>query len=228
MEQEYVLQQVLERYDVDNVRLTQHLSDLNSLNLDGEFVLALLRLFEEDTIAQREDFANFSLHTIVDYVQRTHKYYLCKKLPEIEQNIDLMQRDYADNHPLLNMLRQFYAAYKADLTKHIQLEERFVLPHIRLIATATEKGYDAAKFLALAKDYSLRTFIENHTDTEGDLQKVRNAILEYSPIATNTTLYRVLLTQLELFEKDLSVHAIIEDEVLIPFAIAMEDALLAK
>lgn len=228
MEQEYVLQQVLERYDVENVRLTYHLNDLNALNLDSSFVLALLRLFEEDTAIQREDFAGFSLHTIIDYVQRTHRYYLGKKLPEIEQSIDLMQRDYADSHPLLNMLRQFYTSYKADLAKHIQVEERYVLPHIRLIATATEKGYGAEEFLALAKDYSLRTFIENHTDTEGDLQKVRNAILEYSPIATNTTLYRVLLTQLELFEKDLSVHAIIEDEVLIPFAIAMEDTLLVK
>lgn len=228
MEQEYVLQQVLERYDVDNVRLTYHLNDLNTLSLDSKFVLELLRLFEDDAEAERENFTEFSLHTIVDYVQRTHKYYLGKKLPEIEQSIELMQRDYADNHPLLNILRQFYAAYKADLTKHIQLEERYVLPHIRLIATASEKGYNAAKFLELAKNYSLRSFIESHTDTEGDLQKVRNTILEYNPVATNTTLYRVLLTQLELFEKDLSVHAIIEDEVLIPFAIAMEDALLAK
>ena len=228
MEQEYVLQQVLERYDVDNVRLTYHLNDLNTLGLDSKFVFELLRLFEDDAEAERENFADFSLHTIVDYVQRTHKYYLGKKLPEIEQSIELMQRDYADNHPLLSILRQFYAAYKTDLTKHIQLEERYVLPHIRLIATASEKGYNAAKFLELAKDYSLRSFIESHTDTEGDLQKVRNTILEYSPVATNTTLYRVLLTQLELFEKDLSVHAIIEDEILIPFAIAMEDALLAK
>lgn len=228
MEQEFVLQQVLERYDVDNVRLTHHLSDLNTLNLDSNFVFALLRLFEEDTDAQREDFADFSLHTILDYIQRTHRYYLSKKLPEIEQSIELMLRDYSDNHPLLTVLRQFYTNYKNDLTKHIQTEERFVLPHIRLIATATEKGYDASKFQLLTKDYSLRAFIESHTDTEGDLQKVRDTILEYTPPSTNTTLYRVLLTQLELFEKDLSVHAIIEDEVLIPFAIAMEDALLAK
>lgn len=228
MEQEFVLQQVLERYDVDNVRLTHHLSDLNTLSLDNNFVLALLRLFEEDTIAQREDFADFSLHTILDYIQRTHRYYLSKKLPEIEQSIELMLRDYSDNHPLLTVLRQFYASYKADLTKHIQTEERFVLPHIRLIATATEKGYNAEKFQSLTKNYSLRAFVEGHTDTEGDLQKVRDTILEYTPPSTNTTLYRVLLTQLELFEKDLSVHAIIEDEVLIPFAIAMEDALLTK
>ena len=47
----------------------------------------------------------------------------------------------------------------------------------------------------------------------------------YNPPPANQMLYRTLLTQLELFEQDLHVHALMEEEVLIPKALIIETAL---
>jgi len=82
---------------------------------------------------------------------------------------------------------------------------------------------------ALTKNKNLTTptltveqFINQHHDTEKDLQEVRTAILHYSPPEGNQTLYRILLSQLQILEKDLAIHALIEDEVLLPRALALE------
>ena len=83
----------------------------------------------------------------------------------------------------------------------------------------------AEKYFACNKNYSLKTFVESHHDTEQDLSNVRNAILNYQPPATNQTPYRILITQLHAFEIDLSVHALIEDKVLIPRALQLEEKL---
>ena len=68
-------------------------------------------------------------------------------------------------------------------------------------------------------------FRSHHHDTELDLREVRRSILYYNPPATNQTPYRILLSQLEAFEKDLAVHALVEDKVLIPRAMKIEDDL---
>ena len=54
---------------------------------------------------------------------------------------------------------------------------------------------------------------------------MRNAILEYRPPITNQTPYRILISHLQAFEKDLFVHALIEDKVLIPRALQLEEKL---
>lgn len=77
-------------------------------------------------------------------------------------------------------------------------------------------------FFAATNNYSLQKFIDNHHDTEKDLSNVKEAILNYEPPESNQTPYRILLTQIDAFEKDLSVHALIEDSVLIPRALQLE------
>jgi len=54
---------------------------------------------------------------------------------------------------------------------------------------------------------------------------VRNTILSYQPPSTNQTPYRILITQLQAFERDLAVHALIEDRVLIPRTLQLEKKL---
>jgi regulator of cell morphogenesis and NO signaling len=78
----------------------------------------------------------------------------------------------------------------------------------------------------LAPAITIQEFIDQHHDTEKDLHEVRDAIQHYSPPEGNRTLYRILLSQLQVLEKDLAVHALMEDEVLLPRALALEKQVL--
>jgi regulator of cell morphogenesis and NO signaling len=83
-------------------------------------------------------------------------------------------------------------------------------------------------FLLARRDYSIDRFINEHHDTEDELKDIRQTIRLYDPPQTNASLYRILLSQLQAFEQDLYVHAHIEEEVLIPKALAMEKELNAQ
>ena len=97
-----------------------------------------------------------------------------------------------------------------------------LLPYVKkLNAFEREKFVDNQVFEELS-DFSLQFFIDSHSDTETDLFKVRNLILDYEPPTTNQTPYRILISQLHTFEKDLFLHAMIEDKVLIPRALSLE------
>lgn len=219
----YHMKHILERYDV---RHECTLSDLKNMGLNEKFVGTLVRLFEEDPGFHEDELNAYSLDTILDYVRRTHRYYLTKKLPEIGQSIELLLMDYSDSHPLLYVLRSFYLSYKADLAHHIGDEEKNLLPYISMLHRANSRA-NASAILFHTHAFSLRNFINLHADTENELSQIYETIRQYQPPATNQTPYRVLLTQLQVLEKDLAVHAVIEDRVLIPRALRLEEELAA-
>jgi len=216
------LQHILARYEVRNVQLVHHLTEMNDLQVDQQFIQTLLKMFEDDSCFPKEELEKHSLEIILDYIQRTHRFYLQKKLPEIEQSVEQLLANYDDQHPILPLLRNFYHNYKNDLTAHIRAEDQHLLPHIRVLLETEQEYFNPTVVAQKIKGYSLQQFIDTHEDTEGDLQAVRASIQQYQPIATNSTPYRILLSQLELFEQDLRVHALIEDQVLIPRALAIE------
>lgn len=213
------MRQVLARYTSPAHEMMYSYEELTRLGVNAEFVFALLEAFQDRKTFDVRAFDRFRLDVIVDYVRKTHRYYLDRKMPEIEQSIHLLLRAYPEAHPLLVILNEFYAFYRNHLNTHIEVEESQLLPYI----VHLEKVDDGkASFQAYPSAYSLSRFMVHHQDTEDDLADVRKAMLNYSPPPTNETLYRILLSQLEVLEKDLAVHALIEDEVLLPRAMALE------
>ncbi len=211
--------QILQRYNVSQAHnLIYTYEELRDLNITPEFILTLLDIFEDQSSFNASSFEKFTLEVIVDYLRKTHTYYQTKKLLEIEQSIHLLVNAYPQAHPMLLLLNTFYSDYKNHLNKHIEMEERELMPYIVNLERA-----------AVTKNKKLETptltveqFINQHHDTEKDLEEVRTAILNYSPPEGNQTLYRILLSQLQIFEKDMAIHALIEDEVLLPRALALE------
>ena len=226
MEIQSPLHQIMQRYymPVDRNLLYSY-EELKRTNIDQQFIYELLHTFEDVKSFSESDYRKFSLEVIIDYIRKTHHYYLAKKLCEIEQSISILLKDYSGSHPLLRILSNFFSGYTRDLTAHISIEEKQLLPYITslLAFDKGEIGYD--KYFAATESYSLKKFVDSHHDTEQDLSNVREAILNYQPPATNQTPYRILITQLQSFEMDLSVHALIEDNVLIPRALKLEEKL---
>jgi regulator of cell morphogenesis and NO signaling len=226
MEMQFPIYQILQRYQLPVDRnLLYSYEELQRTNIDQQFIYALLHTFEDEKTFSENQYQKFSLEIIIDYIRKTHKYYLTKKLCEIEQSIDILLADYSDSHPLLRILNNFFSEYTADLASHINIEERELLPYIDTLLKFEKDEAGTKEYLVATKRYSLKKFVEGHHDTEQDLSNIRNAILNYQPPTTNQTPYRILITQLHAFETDLSVHALIEDRVLIPRALQLEEKL---
>jgi regulator of cell morphogenesis and NO signaling len=207
-------QMLMQRYSLMRAQnLVYTYEELKELGIQPDFLLAMLEVFENPATFSKEKFDAFKLTVIIDYLKKTHAYYLHKKLLEIEQSIHLLAAAYPVAHPLLLLLDKFYLDYKTHLIHHIRVEENDLLPYIISLEnkSVTEKP-------AL----TVQGFIDQHHDTEKDLADVRKAMQHYSPPAGNETIYRILVSQLEVLEKDLAVHALMEDEVLLPRALALE------
>jgi regulator of cell morphogenesis and NO signaling len=224
MENNRSIKLVMERYRI-NKRYQPSIHELKDMQVDAIFISSVIRLFDEENSVAAEEFFQFNLDVILDYIRKTHRLYYLKKLPEIEQSIALLLENYSGDHPLLSLLKNFFKSYQADLTEHMASEEGQLLPHIEYLYKIEKDKLDLEEFFYRTRQYSIEKFIASHDNTEEDLQKVRDAIQTYDPPKTNVTPYRILLSQLQLFEKDLNIHAFIEDQVLLPRAMKIENEL---
>ena len=197
----------------------------NTAEQNVAFINQLTKCFEDESTFRADEFSLIPMDLLLDYVRRTHILYLDKSLQEIEQSIILLNDAYPAGHPVLSVLNEFFLEYKSDLIHHIHLEDGFLIPYISFLNRSLSGKLDLYRFYAEKKLFNLRQFTQEHDDHDAELELVRLKLLTYEAPPTNKFLYGVLVNQLDFFRQDLKIHGLIEDEILIPRALEMEEKL---
>lgn len=211
-------QSVTERLDVAA-------AETDAVGIDHELLELILDLYDDDRDFPYQKIRKFSITEILTYLQATHRYYLTKKLPEIEQSLLHIFSRYGKTHQLLAQLCFFFNDYKNDLIAHVKMEEREFFPYIKRLVKATQGGLSPEEISDLLSKASIAQFTDHHDSIEDELKEVSEIIKRYSDHETTPLPYRIFLNQVELFELELRKHAIIEDHVLVPMALELEEAL---
>lgn len=220
-----VYQLVAERFEAKSDNNGKPLQKVgNFIDMNPELIELILDLYNNDEDFPLEKMQKFSIEEILNYLQATHRYYLTKKLPEIEQSLVHIFSKYGQSHQLLASLAYFFNDYKTNLIEHIRLEERDFFPYIRTLIEAS-KGEGDAKKSALNPEFSIQKFIEAHSPIEDELEEVSKLITRYSGNDPMPLPYKIFLNQVSFLELELRKHAIIEDYVLVPMAIELEKKL---
>jgi len=215
---------VTERLDV--AALEQKSSD--GIELNHELVELILDLYDADSESDffQEKLRKFSLEEIVAYIHASHRYYLTKKIPELEQSLLHIFSKYGQTHQLLASLAMFFNQYKNKLVHHFKLEEKLVLPYIKQLIDAKNGNLTPEEQKALLEKSSIQAFRDGHDEVEEELKEVSVIIHNYVDKDHQLPLpYRIFLNQVELFEMELRKHQIIEDHVLVPLAEELEKKL---
>lgn len=220
---------------IDNSKMLQLITErldimpqdklLKKFEMNDKLLALILDLYNDDEDFSYEKMQEFSIDDILNYLQITHKYYLSKKLPEIEQSLLHIFSKYGQSHQLLASLAIFFNNYKNKLIDHIHMEEKQLFPYIRKMTVASKIKAICAESLEIDPEFSIEKFIASHSPIEDELQEVSRIIKQYSDDKSLPLPYKVFLNQVELFELELRKHAIIEDHVLVPMVIELEKKL---
>ncbi len=151
---------------------------------------------------------------LVGYLQASHQYYRKTSFPRLHSEIHrLVENDLSVNKDVLN---RYYDEYDAEVSKHFDYEEDVVFPYIRsLVDESTFAG---------ERDFSIRVFEMNHSNIEEKLGDLRNIVMKYLSSAGYSQSVRMeVLREIFAIEKDLDGHTLMEDRLLIPIVIKLEE-----
>jgi regulator of cell morphogenesis and NO signaling len=197
-------------------------------NMSYEFIEKILKAYDTGYEFPYAELEQCSLTELVSYLQKSHNFYLKKKLPEMELTSISVFNKYHDSHTLISYLCLFFNDYKKRIVEHIKFEESQLFPYVINLLNTDSGNFDQNYIFNALNSFSAKQFLQNHTHLEDELQEVRQVILKYSEKNKSPLPFKIFLTQLHHFEIELTKHAIIEDEIFIPKVIELEAHLLKK
>ncbi|UZR92609.1 hemerythrin domain-containing protein [Chondrinema litorale] len=225
---DYLFKLIIKRFEVDQDDLQKSISTIRKENnVDLNFLTEILIAFEDINSFSSQKLAEFPIKLVVNYLRKTHHYYISKKLPELEQTIYHLKQK--NNNPTVQVLLHFFNDYKRSLLEHIEVEENELFPYVLFLDYASSEKTD--KVEAYYKEFgniSIETFMMEHDhEHETRLKEIINYLAAREKNLNDQLSFKVLLTQFQALNKDLRVHEKLEEDVLLPKAQLLEKLLQA-
>ncbi len=171
-----------------------------------------------------EDWQLRPLADLVNHIVQKHHEYTKTELERLDHLTAKVASVHGKNHPELLDVRDFFVALQKDLIPHMLKEEQVLFPYIERLEEATRSGGPApTPFFGTVRN-PIQMMIREH-DTAGDiLRELRLASRNYEVPADGCASYRSLYQALEELEQDLHQHIHLENNILFPRAVRMENA----
>lgn len=195
--------------------------------LDAARVEEELQKTEEQPTERKTDFDSWKLDFLTDYIINNHHGYVRNSLPELRTYALKVSRVHGEHHPELKKIGQLVEEINDELLDHMESEERKIFPYIKLLVHVK----DSMKTGEL-KQLQLKELV-NSMETEHDsvgraMEQIRELSAGYTIPSDACTSYKLLFKMLQEFENDLFTHIHLENNILFPKALELEDQLVDK
>lgn len=165
---------------------------------------------------------DWGLDFLADYIVNTHHSYVRKNLPDIRSYAAKVMKVHGQRHPELVRIYQLVEEINAELTEHMNKEDKILFPYIKelYLAKQNSQPFHAAPFGTVQNPISVM---------EHEHEMVAKYLVEIRELTGNYTLpedacasYSLLYRMLDEFEEDLHVHVHLENNILFPKALQIE------
>jgi regulator of cell morphogenesis and NO signaling len=162
-------------------------------------------------------FAFFEVDAVIEYLKHAHFLYIKEKIPYITRLIE----DLEDTEKITHDLKLIFPYVMEDFIKHIYHEEDSLFYYVNKLLIASKEGFNESVMFEWMNKYSIQTMYKYH-ESDDEMKGIRELTDNYSIVGRTNTHLKVILKELQTFERDLFVHARIENEVLFPKALELE------
>jgi regulator of cell morphogenesis and NO signaling len=195
-------------------------------NLAVDEVLDSLELAEQTARAKQSD-RNWQVEPLADligHINNTHHKYTREEIARLGPLLDKVVSVHGDNHPELQHIRAWFRGLAQELTTHMMKEEMVLFPYIvRMEEAVIQRDPVLPPPFGTVKN-PVAMMMHEH-DTAGDaLRAMREASSGYTSPRDACISYQTLYKALADFEKDLHQHIHLENNILFPRAIQMEQS----
>lgn len=193
--------------------------------LDPEVVLQDLSALKNTNGNNALPANDWDLDVLTKFIVSTHHKYVRRMLPVIQVHLAKVLSVHGKNHPELAVIAENFQAVAQELSAHMQKEEMVLFPYIASLEAAKRNSVrpPAPGFGSIRNP--IRMMEQEHQSAGDTFSAIRLACDGYVPPPDACTTLALTYTELEEFERDLHKHIHLENAILFPRAITMEEQL---
>ncbi len=194
-------------------------------SVDVHEVVSALEALGAASNEYREPDAWKDLSVLVRHIAEQHHHYVRTASPPIAAWLERLVSRHGAGHPELAEVRETFAALAEELETHMVKEEQLLFPAVHELAAA-RRSHAALPRSPFATIKNPVRVMEDDHDLAGSLmERLRVLTGGFTPPDDACATYRLCYAELARYEQDLHRHVHLENHVLFPRAIALEEAL---
>lgn len=191
-------------------------------NIEVDIILNALKDLPNQEDEASIPFSEWPLDLLIDYIEKKHHRYVDFNIPELSGLLEKVIALYGEGSPELKKVEKLFKEIAGELAVHMKKEELMIFPYIRKLVLLELHHKKIEKHPPFGNlENIIGGMLEDHRN-EGD---------KFDEISDLTQGYKAppelknLLKKLEEFERDLHRHIHLENNILFPKAIELEQTL---
>jgi regulator of cell morphogenesis and NO signaling len=186
----------------------------------------IVKQLQENSKRAGPEEANWSsagLGDLTQHIVEKHHKYVRQEVPRIGALLEKVKAKHGPNHPELAAIAERFCDLGQELQMHMQKEEQILFPYIeRLERAVNDKKTPEPPFFGTARN-PIRMMMHEHDSAGVLLHEIRKLSGGYQLPKEACESYLELYHSLEEFEADLHTHIHLENNILFPRTVALEE-----
>jgi regulator of cell morphogenesis and NO signaling len=180
------------------------------------------------TVAQPEgetvDWNAQPLTTLMNHIMEKHHIFCRQEVARLEPLLDKVLQAHGAAHPELRHIKALFSGLSKELLMHLTKEEQTLFPYIARMEESVTRGIPFPRPAFGTVQNPVRMMVLEHDNAGAALHELRNLSGNYQLPSDACNSYRALYEVLQSFESDMHQHVHLENNILFPRAVAIEDA----
>ena len=200
------IEEASEKKNLDFVQIEKEITQLLETKSDGAI-----------------DFRSWPSDLLIDYIEKTHHRYVTEKSAVLLPFLDKLCKVHGHSHPELFEINELFIGCASELAQHMEKEEGVLFPFIKKMVEALRTGVpiEQPHFGTVENPIAM---MKHEHENEGDrFVKIAELTNNYTPPSDACNTYKVTFAMLQEFEQDLHKHIHLENNILFPKAIEMQN-----
>ena len=192
-------------------------------NLDHSKVFQHFELLRKSQDFDLQQLSHYPIEILISLLRHSHQLFIKQKLPFLYQTIMEMDEARFFKPELAKDLKVVMPIFADDFIRHIYEEEDTLFGYVHYLLECTRDIGNPGKLFYKLKTSGIRTFAMHHEAHDNELAGIRSLTDDYA-LPENADLFTfILYSELQDFEKQLKQHALIENTLLFPKALKLEN-----
>lgn len=171
---------------------------------------------------------SYPIDLIIEYLKHSHYLFVKQKLPYIGRLVESFKANHEAYNAVERDLKILFPLFLEDFTHHIYEEEDTLFKYIQMLERASYGKFHPCRLYHQMEKNSLQNCAIEHEAHDDEMEGIRKITNNYLLIPDAPLHVKVIYDELIKFEKSLQVHARVENEILFPKAMALENEVKKK
>ena len=185
---------------------------------------ASLHLVSDKPEAAEKDWYAAPLGELISHIVETHHGYMKTALPWLRSLTPMVLKAHGESHgDVLRQVQDLFKGLDAEITSHLFKEENVLFPYIAALERHVREGSPRPQPPFGTAINPIRQMEHEHENAGAALAKLREATNNYALPADACPTFVAMYEELQRMEADLHQHIHLENNILFPRTIELEE-----